>query len=303
MPTWKEVFAKGREFSGGVVFAGADDEDVLKAAVTLLKEFKGSVFLTSTTSVIDKVNRVADDLRVEVDLSRVEEVILDNEEDMLNEAVKLASRKGVLAKGMVHTAKFLKAVFTKQNGLRRDGDVFSHLGVFKWNDPESGYERIIGLSDAAINPKPNLELKIKIIDNAAKAFVSMGFENPKIALLAAVETVNPAMPETLDAAYLSKMSDRGQIKWQVEGPLALDNAVNRGAAEKKKIRGKVKGDADILIASEIAAANMLYKSFTFVAGLEMAGIVVGGRNPFVLTSRADSWEHKVKSVLLACAVV
>ncbi len=272
-----------------VVIAQAKDSEVEKAVQ----------YLIDNTNF--KVVAVSDGKSFSSDMERVEQIESSDVENMAAvQASKLfeEGKKVVLMKGMTHTAKFLKAVLKKENNLRVEGNLLSHLGVFDFEG------RLLGLADAALNIKPDLEQKVKIIKNSVDAFIKLGVENPKVALLAAVETVNEKMPETLDAAAISLMNKRGQIKnCIVDGPLGFDNAINLEAAKHKKIESEVAGRADILVAPEISAANILYKSFTFVAKLEMAGVVLGAKIPLTLTSRADNWEHKYKSVLLAARLL
>jgi phosphate acetyltransferase len=162
-----------------------------------------------------------------------------------------------------------------------------------------GYTRPLLVTDAAINIAPTLEDKVCIVQNAIDLAHVLGIETPKVAILAAVEMVNPAMPSTLDAAALCKMADRGQIKGGlVDGPLAFDNAVSPVAAKEKGIVSAVAGQADILVVPDIEAGNMLVKQMTFMGGADAAGIVLGAKVPIVLTSRADD----TRTRLASCAV-
>jgi phosphate acetyltransferase len=156
------------------------------------------------------------------------------------------------------------------------------------------------VTDAALNISPNLRDKADIIQNAIDLAHCLGVTQPKVAILAAVETVNPDMPSTLEAAALCKMADRGQIKGGLlDGPLAFDNAISHEAARIKHIESPVAGDADILVAPDLEAANMLAKQLEYLAGASGAGLVVGARLPIALTSRADGPRTRVASALLA----
>lgn len=201
----------------------------------------------------------------------------------------------VLMKGNIPTATILKAVLNKEYGLRT-GSVLSHVAVFE----VPHYDRYIIVTDAAMNIAPDLEQKAQIIANAVSVAKSIGIEKPKVAPLAAVEVVNPAMSATIDAAALSMMNDRGQIKGCiVDGPLALDNAVSPAAAEHKGIVSEVAGNADILLVPDIEAGNILYKSLVYFANAKVGAVIAGAKAPIVLTSRADSAESKLYSLALA----
>lgn len=187
-------------------------------------------------------------------------------------------------KGHLHSDTLLRAVLDRTSGLRGDGRL-SH--VFIMDVP--GVDQLLFVTDAAVNISPDLQAKAGIVQNAINVARAMGVAEPKAGVLSAVETVNPALPSTLDAAALAKMSERGQIKGGVvDGPLAMDNAVDLEAARIKGLKGEVAGRADILVAPNLEAGNMLAKELTFVARAEAAGLVVGARAPVILTSRADS---------------
>ncbi len=204
----------------------------------------------------------------------------------------------ILMKGNLSTSSLLKAVLNKENGLRT-GELISHLALFELPT----YHKIIGLSDAAMNIAPDLSGKASLITSATACLRKLGVEKPKVAILAAVETVNPDMKSTLDASALAKMADRGQIKGCIiDGPLAFDNAVSKKSADYKGIVSQVAGDADLLIANDIDAANGLYKAFIYFAGAKCAAVILGASAPIVLTSRADSDETKLNSIALAAAV-
>lgn len=203
-----------------------------------------------------------------------------------------------LMKGMVGTADFMRAVLDKTEGLGT-GRLLSHVVVFE----PAGYERLLLLTDAAINIAPDLMQKVQIIENALKVSRALGNQDAKVAMLAAVETVTSSMKATEDAALIAKMAERGQIKGcRIDGPLALDNAVSVAAAHHKGIGGEVAGKADLLVVPNIEAGNVLYKSLVYFANTPLAGIVVGASAPVVLTSRADSPANKLNSIALAVVV-
>jgi phosphate acetyltransferase len=211
-------------------------------------------------------------------------------------AVELV-RKGeaeLLMKGSLHTDELLAAVVARETGLRT-GRRISH--VFIMDVPT--YHKVLLVTDAAINIAPVLEDKVDIVQNAIDLCVTLGMALPKVAVLAAVETVNSKMQATLDAAALCKMAERGQItNGLIDGPLAFDNAISRDAARIKGITSSVAGDPDIVLAPDLEAGNILAKQLTFLARADSAGLVLGARVPIILTSRADS----VRSRIASCGV-
>ena len=198
-------------------------------------------------------------------------------------------------KGSLHTDELMSAVVSSSTGLRT-GRHISH--VFIMDVPT--YDKPLFVTDAAVNIYPTLEQKVDIVQNAIDLAQACGVGRPRVGILAAVETVNAAMPSTLDAAILSKMAERGQIRGGiVDGPLAMDNAVDLEAARTKGIASLVAGRADILIVPNLEAGNMLAKELTFVAHADAAGLVVGAKVPVILTSRADNDRARVASCALA----
>lgn len=204
----------------------------------------------------------------------------------------------MLMKGLISTGGFLKAVLNKEWGLRRGG-LLSHVTVFE----SEGYDRLFLLTDVAMNIAPNLAQKKMIIENAVDVAHKMGIKQPKVAQVCAVETVNPSMPCTVEAAELTKMCERGEIKdCLVGGPFGLDNAISIEAAQHKKIIHPVAGHADILMMPDIESGNVFYKALSFLCQTKMAAIITGARAPIVLTSRADTDETKYFSIALAAAI-
>lgn len=209
------------------------------------------------------------------------------------ELVRLGEAE-IVMKGSLHTDELLGAVVAKETGLRT-GRRISH--AFIMDVPT--YHKVLVVTDAAINIAPTLEDKVDICQNAIDLLASVSHETPKVAILAAVETVNSKMPATIDAAALCKMADRGQITGaMVDGPLAFDNAISKAAARIKGITSDVAGDPDILLVPDLEAGNILAKQLSFLANADSAGIVLGARVPIILTSRADS----VRSRIASCAV-
>ncbi len=212
------------------------------------------------------------------------------------QAVTLARRgeAEMLMKGSLHTDEVMREVVDAETGLRT-GRRISH--AFVMDVPN--YPRALLITDAAINVIPSLEDKRDIVQNAIDLARVLGVEQPRVAVLSAVETVTPKLPSTIEAAALSKMADRGQITGGlVDGPLALDNAISLDAAAEKGIVSEVAGRADILIAPDLEAGNMLVKQLTFLSGADAAGVVLGARVPIILTSRADNDRARVAS----CAI-
>jgi phosphate butyryltransferase len=204
----------------------------------------------------------------------------------------------LLMKGSLHTDELLGAVVARETGLRT-GRRISH--VFIMDVPT--YHKVLVITDAAINIAPTLEDKVDICQNAIDLARSLGVGRPKVAILAAVETVNSKMPATIDAAALCKMAERGQITGAIlDGPLAFDNAISRDAAKTKGIQSEVAGDPDILLVPDLEAGNILAKQLTFLANADSAGLVLGARVPIILTSRADSVRARIASCAVAMRV-
>jgi phosphotransacetylase len=204
-------------------------------------------------------------------------------------------RAELLMKGSLHTDELLGAVVARETGLRT-GRRLSH--AFIMDVPT--YHKVLVVTDGAINIAPTLDEKADICQNAIDLARSFGVERPKVAILAAVETVTTKMPATIDAAALCKMAERGQITGGIlDGPLAFDNAISAEAAKIKKIASPVAGDPDILLAPDLEAGNMLAKQLSFLANADSAGLVLGARVPIILTSRADSVRSKVASCAVA----
>jgi phosphate acetyltransferase len=231
-----------------------------------------------------------------IDLGRARIVDTPHSHASAAKAVELV-RHGeaeILMKGSLHSDELLGAVVAKEIGLRT-GRRISH--AFIMDVPT--YHKVLVVTDGAINIAPTLEDKVDICQNAIDLVVSVGGHTPKVAILAAVETVTSKMPATIDAAALCKMADRGQITGAiVDGPLAFDNAISKAAARIKGITSEVAGDPDILLVPDLEAGNILAKQLSFLANADSAGIVLGARVPIILTSRADS----VRSRIASCAV-
>lgn len=206
--------------------------------------------------------------------------------------------RAILMKGLVDTSILLKAALRKERGLRTDQRL-SHVSVFEIEN----FNRLLLMSDGAMNIAPNIDEKESIIRNAVMCAQALGITLPKVAVIAAVEKVNPKMPATLDAATLMQKQHDGFIQnCIVEGPYAIDNAINIEAAHHKNITLPYAGQADILLMPDIEAGNVFYKSMMFLGGAKSASLIMGSTHPIVLTSRADSSESKFQSIALAACV-
>ncbi|MEI2358231.1 phosphate butyryltransferase [Mesobacillus zeae] len=278
-----------------VAVAAAEDAEVLEAAASAAEKGMAEFQLYGDES---EISRILKENHPELsEGNRMKIIHTDTKAKAAEEAVKAVRSKEaeVLMKGNIPTAALLKAVLNKEYGLRT-GNVLSHAAVFE----VPGFDRLIIVTDAAMNINPDLQQKAQIIQNTVGVAKAAGISNPKVAPLAAVEVINPAMQATLDAAALTQMNRRGQIKGCiVDGPLALDNAVSALAAEHKGVEGDVAGAADILLVPDIEAGNILYKSLMYFAGAKVGAVIAGASAPIVLTSRADSAESKVTSLALA----
>jgi phosphate butyryltransferase len=244
-----------------------------------------------------KIRQIATDHAL--DLTNTHIINETNEAKAVQKAVELVStgQADILMKGYVATGTLLKAVLNPDWGLRK-AKVLSHLAFYELPT----YHKLLALTDVAMNIAPDLAEKVEIINNSVSFMNSIGITNPKVAVIGAVETVSDKMPATIDAAILSKMQDRNQIaNCIVDGPFALDNAISKESAEHKKIVSPVAGDADLLVFPNIEAGNVLYKALAFLMESKSAALILGAKAPIVLTSRSDSEETKLNSIVLAAA--
>ena len=294
---FEEVLDAIREYPvKHVAVACADDATVLRAAADAQE---GKIATCTLVGDRSRILETAAEEGLDIDASTV----IDEPDDIVaaRRAVSLVSagQADIVMKGMIHTDDFLRAVLDRDVGLR-SGTLMSHVFVLESDDRD----RFILATDGAMNIAPTFEQKAEIIMNAIHLAAILGIEEPRVACLAAVEVVNPAMPATLEAACLAKMSERLQYSPRaiVDGPLALDNAIYELAAKHKRIGGPVAGRADILVVPDVESGNMLAKAFVYFGGGRVAGVVVGARAPVVLTSRADSAESKLMSIALAVLI-
>jgi phosphate butyryltransferase len=278
-----------------LIVAAAEDEHVLEA----VKEAKvQNMIHPILVGNEPKVREIAQKLGF--DLNDVE---IHHEADPARASVKAVAliREGrgqILMKGLVSTGPLLRAVLDKEIGLRK-GATLSHIAFFE----SPYYHKLLGVTDAAMNVAPEFEEKVDILNNAVDTFHKLGVPNPKVAVVSAVETVNPKMEATVHAAMLTMMNRRGQIKGcLVDGPLAVDNAISKEAAIHKGIISDVAGDVDIILTPDINGGNILYKTLNFIGGASVAAVIMGARVPIVLTSRSDSALSKLQSIALAAAM-
>ncbi|HIW39542.1 MAG TPA: bifunctional enoyl-CoA hydratase/phosphate acetyltransferase [Candidatus Eubacterium pullicola] len=244
----------------------------------------------------DEIIKIGNELGYDVS----PDVIIDSDtdEDAVAKGLDLIKTGGAdfLQKGILQTSTLLKGVVNKENGIKAR-DTLSNVALLDI----PAYHKVVGLTDGGMVMYPTLEQKKDIIDNAVEVYKALGYDNPKVAILCAVETLNPKMPETVDAAELKKMNQEGIIKdCVVEGPISFDLAVDPEAAKIKGYESPVAGDADIIIMPDISAGNLTSKALTVLGGAMMAGIVMGAKCPIALNSRSAAFEEKYYS-LLACA--
>lgn len=278
-----------------IAVGAAEDRDVLLSVEHARSLGIARAILTGSRS---KLEQVAQDAGV--DLSPYEIVDAADPAQACAAAVDLVrqGRAALPMKGFVDTSVMLKAVLNKEHGLRGSG-LISHVGVLK----VAAFDRLFFISDSAMTVAPDLAEKADIIRNAVRVARAFGLSEPKVAVLCAVEKVNPKMPATLDAAELTAMNERGELTGcLVKGPLQLDNAVSLEAALHKGIQHPVAGRADVLIAPDIEAGNILNKSMEYFAQAEKAGVIMGAKTPIILTSRASSDRAKLNSIALGLLV-
>lgn len=279
-----------------IAVAAAEDDAVLKSLKSGVKEGIIAPLLVGDKAKIQEIAQVID-----FDLSNIQ--IVHNDKGV-TESARIAvslvknGEADILMKGFVSTGALLKAVLDKENGLRK-GKVLSHVAFFE----SPHYHKLLGVTDVAMNIDPDFDTKVHILNNAVEAYHKIGINTPKVAVVAAVEVVNPKMEATIHAAMLKTMSDRKQLRGCiVDGPLALDNAVSKEAAQHKGIESLVAGDCDMIVVPNLEAGNMFYKALNFLGGASVAAVIMGASVPIVLTSRADSESSKMLSIALAAAM-
>lgn len=279
-----------------VAVAAAEDEMVLKSLVAAMQQGVISPVLVGDKTAIEKTAKHA-----ALDLSRVE--IIHNPDGAV-ESAKIALslvKRGdadILMKGLIPTGDLLRAVLDKANGLRKAA-LLSHVAFFE----SPYYHKLLCVTDAAMNIAPDFDTKVHILNNAVEACHKLGITEPKVAVVAAVEIVNPKMEATVHAALLKEMNINKQLQGCiVDGPFAIDIAVDKEAAAHKGIVSEVAGDSDIILVPDIEAGNIFYKALNFLGGAVCAAVIMGAAVPIVLTSRSDSEISKMLSISLAAAM-
>ncbi|AMW33600.1 bifunctional enoyl-CoA hydratase/phosphate acetyltransferase [Fervidobacterium islandicum] len=289
--TLSEIIEMAKGKGKVIAIAGAEDKEAVKAVIEA-KELGVSAILFGKREVIEEnLRELGADFPI---------IDCRTEEEASKAAVKsvVEGRAHIVMKGLVKTSTLLKAVLDKEQGLRTER-LLSHVAVVE----VPGVNRLIFVTDGGMVIKPTLEQKVQIIENVVAVARKLGYEMPRVALIAAVETVNPDMPETLEAAIIAKMNERGQIKnCKIDGPLGIDNALSVYAAEVKGVKGDVAGHADILVVPDIHSGNFLGKSAVYFANGKIAGIIAGAKAPVIVISRADTSESKFASIALAIAL-
>ena len=276
-----------------VSVANAADREVIETVKELRRLGIAEAILTGERAVIEGMCE-------ELGLDPIPEIVdAEGEADSAEKAVRLVreGRAHVLMKGLVNTSTFLRAVLNPEWGVRGEG-LLCHLGAF---DIPS-WPKIQFHTDAGMIPAPTVDQKKQMIKQAVEILNRLGIEEPKVAALAANEVVNPKMPATVEAAQLQKWNEEGEITGCiVEGPIALDVALSRQAAEHKKLPSKIAGETDLFVMPDIEAGNLVGKTLMFLAGAKMAGIILGAKCPIVLVSRSDNAEAKINSLAFALA--
>ena len=275
-----------------IALASAEDEGIIKLVQDACKIGIAKFILVGDAEKIRELLRKED-----MDPTAFEIHHTPSHREAAEKAVSLVveGRATVVMKGELHTSVFLKAVLDKERGLRT-GNLISQITVTEKVEGEG----LLLFTDCAMNIAPTLDEKKQILENAVDLMIRLGYEKPKVAVLSAVEVVNPAMQDTMDAAILSKMADRGQIRHaHVDGPLALDNAISMSAARQKKIGGEVAGRADIVLVPNIQVGNPIHKGLTYLARKNVGAAVMGAKVPIVMTSRSDTTDTKLFSIAIA----
>ena len=278
-----------------LVLAAAGDEHSIDAVI---EAYKMGVIEPVLVGRKDEIYKLTRDCK-QIDRFAIYDI--KDDKAIVQKSVELVVNGDVdiLMKGKVTTATLLKGVLNKEYGIKHKS-FLSHFALFEIPH----YHKLLSITDVALNILPNLEHKVHIVNNAVNFIRKIGIEMPKIAALSAIEMVNEKMPSTMDAALLAIMQRRGQIKnCIIDGPLAFDNAISLESKKQKNLGGDVAGNADILLVPNVESGNILYKSLVAFAEAKVAGIVLGADFPVVLTSRADSEETKLNSILLAAASV
>lgn len=295
--SFKQLLAQAKSLAGNsgpvrAALIGADDPIYLRSIIRAAKDdIIDPVVIGPKAAIEDIANKAG------VDLGELNPIACDSRVSSVAEAVKLIAENKVdlLVRGRISTGLMLARLFERPTGLRSDHRLISHVAVFE----HELYPKLLLMSDGGVTVAPDINKKLSIIQNAVGLAGLLGIEIPKVALLAAVEVIYTAMPVTMEAAIISKMADKGQIKnCRIDGPLSMDVAVVPEVARQKGAVSDVAGDADVLIAPNIETGNCIYKAMAMFAKAKTAGIIVGGKIPITLSSRCDSEENVFHSLAL-----
>lgn len=293
--TFSEILEKAKKLGRTTVsVAVAQDMDILMAVKAAYDEGIADAILIGDAALIKPLSEKAE---------LPENICIIDEPDADKAALKAVSlvREGkasILAKGLINTSNFLRAALNEECGLR-SGKILSHLTAYEI----PGEKKLLFQSDGGVNIAPNLEQKKAILINSLDALRALGIDMPKVAVLTANEQVNPKMPATVDAKALVDMAQAGELPpCIIEGPIAMDVAACREAAEHKGIKSKVSGDADFYLVPNIESGNLVGKALVCYAKAKIGGVILGATHPMVLVSRSDSAEAKLYSIALACLI-
>lgn len=293
--SFQQLFQRlNKEQKQRIVVAGGEDIEALKAVKVSYELGIGEAVLVGKQEDIENTLKELGFLKHPF----IQDIVfVKDEEEKGPVAVEEVKKGGILLKGKIKTAHLLKAVLDREKGLRTENYISD---VFVFEDQREEKSRLVLLSDGGVNIKPDLQTMVSIIKNAVTVANKLEIMNPKIALLAAVEVVNPDMEETLQASILTKMNQRGQIPGCiVDGPLALDIAISEFAVQKKGIKSSVAGQADILIVPNIACGNILGKSIIYYTNFPEGNLVIGAQVPVMIPSRSDKSEAKLNAIGLS----
>lgn len=284
----------GKSIKRTIAVAGAEKEEIIKAC-KMAKDKNLAEFILVGNK--EKIVKTLDNLNIDKNAFEIIDIAAPSLIAAKTCSLFKEKRCDLVMKGSVSTGTLLKNVLDKQYELRGSG-FLSHIALIEWNN------KLLGITDGGLNIAPSLEEKIKITQNAILFYHKLGIKIPKVALVSAVEIPNQKMPSTIDASIIAKMGDRGTFKDAiVDGPFGFDNAISKKAAEIKGIKSEVAGDADIIVAPSIEAANMCAKGIIYASSRLNGGVIIGSTSPIILLSRADDAQTKFNSIILALSTL
>ncbi len=273
-----------------IAVAGAENDHILEACIKA-KSMKIADFIL--VGEANKIKETLNSINYNIDSFEIIDEKVDGNKSVHCCRLFYEKKVDLIMKGSVSTGTLLKEVLKEQWGIRGSG-FLSHIACIEFKD------RLLGITDGGLNINPTLEEKIKIVQNAIDFYKKIGYDCPKVAITCALEVPNPKMQATIDAAIISKMAQRGDIKGGIiDGPFGFDNAIDIEAAKIKKVESEVAGVADIIVAPDIEAANMCAKGIIYTSKPKNGGVIIGSKTPIILLSRADDAQTKFNSILLA----